>query len=577
LGSPDQRSPARAWHLAAAAVGPDPEAADALDEAGTAAGRVSAHGTEAVALERAAQLTEDHHLRGDRLLRAGVAARFAGRPEQAARLLDEAASCAEDPQLGAVVDAERGRRHLYHGQLGEAHRLAVQGAAKIRELDPARASDMLGIAAWTAMIAADYPRSIAVARDARTLAPGSTSPLVDLTLGTSLFSVGEVAESFQVLLAACGRVEREFDTVDPEYTCFAGVALSWVGEFRRARTLLARVTERARPASAFGVLCAALHASAYVDARTGHLVSAYATAHEALETAETTGNDLWRYFSLGCLAFVEAALGREEECRGHAEEALALTRTMDIGHSAPVREALGLLELALGHPDAAIEQLGPVNRRGGTGELTLGRPTGTDMVEAHIRAGRPLPPLLARQVQDFSVDPRFPGLAALCWRCRGLLAGDEEIDLCFANAVALHEQSGNRFALARTLLCHGERLRRAGRRTEARDRLSAALDTFRQLGARAWAARTEHELRTAGAGARPERRPVGVDALTGQELQVALAVTRDLSNRQVAAELYLSPKTVEFHLGNVYRKLGIRSRTGLAAVLADRAPIVVRD
>jgi DNA-binding CsgD family transcriptional regulator len=580
LGSPTELSPARAWHLAAAAVGPDPEAADALDEAGTAAGAVSAYGTEALALERASQLTEDHHLRGDRLLRAGVAARFAGRPAHAARLLDEAAGCAVDPLLSAVVDSERGRRHLYHGQVSEAHRLATQGAEKIRDVDPSRASDMLGIAAWTAMIAADYPRSIAVANDARALAggrPGGTSPLVDLTLGTSLFSVGEVAESYQVLLAACGRVEREFDTVDPEYACFAGVALAWVGEYRRARTLLARVTERARPASAFGVLCSALHASAYVDARTGHLVSAYATANEAVATSETTGNDLWRYFSLGCLAFVEAALGREADCRGHAEEALALTRTMDIGHSAPVREALGLLELAIGNPEAAIEQLEPVNRRGSTGELTLGRPTGPDMVEAHIRAGRPLPPLLAQQVTAFSVDPRFPGLAALCWRCRGLMAPDDEIDLCFANAVALHEQTDNPFALARTLMCHGERLRRAGRRAEARDRLAAALDRFEQLGARAWAVRTEAELRTAGAGVRPERRPSGVDALTGQELQVALAVTRDLSNRQVAAELYLSPKTVEFHLGNVYRKLGIRSRTGLAAVLADRPAMPVGD
>jgi DNA-binding CsgD family transcriptional regulator len=245
---------------------------------------------------------------------------------------------------------------------------------------------------------------------------------------------------------------------------------------------------------------------------------------------------------------------------------------MDIDHPAPVREALGLLELALNRPEAAIMYLDPVNRRGSTGELTLGRPTGPDIVEAYLRAGRELPPTLSEQIVAFSDDPRFPGLAAVCWRCRGLMAEDADIDRCFGTAAALHERTGNPFALARTWLCHGERLRRAGRRADARGRLTAALDLFEQLGARQWASRAETELRAAGAGQRPTRRPAGVDALTAQELQVALAVSRDLSNRQVAAELYLSPKTVEFHLGNVYRKLGIRSRTGVASLLADRHP-----
>ena len=128
-----------------------------------------------------------------------------------------------------------------------------------------------------------------------------------------------MTDGYPVLLAACDAVERRFETVDPEYVCFAGVALAWVGEYRRARALLARVTEQARASSALGVLCAALHASAYVDARTGHLVTAYAAANQALTTAETIGNDLWRYFSLGCLAYIEAAQGREEDCRRHAD------------------------------------------------------------------------------------------------------------------------------------------------------------------------------------------------------------------------------------------------------------------
>ncbi len=575
IGSSTDHRSTRAWHLAAAAVGPDPEAAAALDVAATEASTISAYGTAAVALDRAAQLTEDDGLRGDRLLRAGVAARLAGRPALAARLLEDAAGSATDPAQSAAIDRERGRRHLYHGQISEAHRLAAQGAAKLRAIDPQQAADMLGIAAWSAWIAGEYPRSIALAMDARELAanrPGTLSPIVDLTLGTSLFSMGEVADSYPLLLTACAEVERQFESVDPEYVCFAGVALAWIGEYSRARALLARVIEGARDSSALGVLCTARHASAYVDARTGHLVTAYATASQALVAAEIVGNDLWRYFSLGCLAYIEAAQGREEDCRRHADEALELARSMDINHPGPVREALGLLELALNRPEAAIAQLEPVNRRGSTGELTIGRPTGFDIVEAYLRAGRRLPETMLQQVIMFSEDARFPGLSALCWRSRGMMADDADIDRCFEAAVALHERTENPFALARTWLCHGERLRRAGRRADARSRLTAAADVFDRLGARQWVIRTEVELRATGAGVRPTRRPAGVDALTTQELQVALAVSRDLSNKQVAAELYLSPKTVEFHLGNVYRKLGIRSRAGVAARLGEAHP-----
>ena len=573
IGSAGGQHPTRAWHLAAAAVGPDAEAADALDGVATEAGRISAYGTAAVALARAAQLTTEDALRGDRLLRAGVAARFAGRPEQAARLLDQAADCGGPPALAAAVDRERARGHVYHGQVSAAHPLAARAAAALRDDDPDQAAEILGIAAWAAMIASDHARAIELAEQARELVgadPRRLPPIVDLTMGTSLFSLGEVERSYPVLLGACAEVERRFESVDPEYVCFAGVALAWIGEFGRARALLARVTEQARRSSALGVLCTALHASAYVDARSGHLVTAYAAADQALSAAETIGHDLWRYFSLGCLAYIEAAQGREEDCRRHADEALVLARGMDIDHPGPVREALGLLELALGRPDVAIEHLEPVNRRGSTGELTLGRPTGFDLVEAYVRAGRPLPAALHRQVSRFGAQQRFPGLAALCWRVTGMLAPDPGFDACFTTATALHERTGNPFALARTWLCHGERLRRAGRRTEARDRLSAAADLFERLGAGQWASRAEAELRAAGFGARAVPRPAGVESLTAQELQVALAAARDLSNRQVAAELYLSPKTVEFHLGNVYRKLGIRSRTGLAARLPEQ-------
>jgi DNA-binding NarL/FixJ family response regulator len=140
------------------------------------------------------------------------------------------------------------------------------------------------------------------------------------------------------------------------------------------------------------------------------------------------------------------------------------------------------------------------------------------------------------------------------------------------------------FERARTLLAFGRRLHRARRRAEARDRLREALDGFGRLGADTWAAQAEAELRAAGA--RRRREPgspgdpggwgrSGGDALTPQEWRVAQAVRRGATNRAIAAELFLSPKTVEFHLHQIYRKLGVHSRTQLIAALADRQETAV--
>jgi len=124
------------------------------------------------------------------------------------------------------------------------------------------------------------------------------------------------------------------------------------------------------------------------------------------------------------------------------------------------------------------------------------------------------------------------------------------------------------FERARTLLMLGQRLHRARRRAEARDRLREALAGFQALGAGAWAAQTVKELRAAGARRGTQRS----ERLSPQELRVAGAVRRGASNREIAAELYLTPKTIEFHLTQIYRKLGVRSRTQLVAALAAIAP-----
>ena len=142
----------------------------------------------------------------------------------------------------------------------------------------------------------------------------------------------------------------------------------------------------------------------------------------------------------------------------------------------------------------------------------------------------------------------------------------------------MHELTPTPFERARTQLCLGERLRRAGERRRARDQLGQALEVFRRLGAQPWVAQAEAELSATGATHTPAAQPgpprLPHQLLTAQELQVAIAVGEGKTNKQAAAALFLSPKTIEFHLDHIYRKLGIHSRTQLAREILSAAQTV---
>ena len=158
-------------------------------------------------------------------------------------------------------------------------------------------------------------------------------------------------------------------------------------------------------------------------------------------------------------------------------------------------------------------------------------------------------------------------------RCRAMLASDDHLDHSFASALDLWDSSESGVDRARTQLCYGERLRRTGRRSDARTQLRDALATFERLGCDAWAVRARAELEASGEKARP-RDPGLTDQLTPRELQVAVAVAGGSTNREAGAALFLSPKTVELHLSRIYRKLGVRSRTELARRLSgDDRPL----
>ena len=561
-----------AWHLAAAATEPDESVAAALERAAEVAGGRSAYGAAALAFERSAGLSVSDEARAERLLRAAEAARYAGRADQGQRLLEQAQSYSATAPTMSLVECEKARGELYFGRALNARQLFENAAARVRDESPVQSALILAQAACAAVLTDDPVMAAKLAYQAKERVElDDGEPVVELALGYALLHQGDVARSLSVLRAAGELTWRRRDDIDPDCLPFAVLALTWVGDFDQARELINRLLPKARSESAFGYLCFLLYSASYLEARTGHLISAYALASEGVTVAETTSTTLWRYLSLCCLAFIEAAQGREEECREHAAIALDIARQQEFAYPATIQDALGLLELSLGHPDQAIVHLEPVNVRPGSTEPTLGRPTGPDLIESYIRSGRELPESIITQLKLVSDDDRFPAAAAAADRCLGLAAPETDLERHFERSLHLQSKVSNPFALARTEFCYGERLRRAGRRRQARAHLLAAHALFVELGAMVWAARVNDELRAAGGAVRGNTTQ-GVATLTPQELQVAITVAKGATNREAGAELYVSPKTIEFHLSQIYRKLGIRSRSELTAQMTKVQP-----
>jgi DNA-binding CsgD family transcriptional regulator len=232
--------------------------------------------------------------------------------------------------------------------------------------------------------------------------------------------------------------------------------------------------------------------------------------------------------------------------------------------------ALGDLELSLGRADAAVEQfrtlMALLGRRQFDDPDVMPAP---ELVDALLRTGDADG---ARRVAEAYVRAAEakdrPWSLARARRAQGLVAAEGGMDEFFTEALALHARTRDRFETARTLLSYGERLRRAGRRVDARPRLREALTTFEMLGAARWAEVAAAELAATGETVR--RAESGWRAtLTPQELQVSLLLAEGRTTREAAAALFLSPKTVEYHLRKVYLKLGIHSRAELADAISS--------
>jgi DNA-binding CsgD family transcriptional regulator len=309
----------------------------------------------------------------------------------------------------------------------------------------------------------------------------------------------------------------------------------------------------------------ALTRGAQIQIATGAWAKAAAAAAEALPLAASTGHAGLTALPTAELALV-AALRGDGAVDRHLAEAMAIREAHAVGITDVLVVDLVHWARALratGQPATALHHLEQMREPG------MRRMAAIDRLETAVRAGRTdLARAWLDELDAFATGTGAPAAVAVVEHGRALLAEGSDAEEHFRRALAAHGTSLRLPDRARTHLALGEHLRRARRRVDAREHLRAALAVFDDLGAAPWSERAAQELRASGETAR--RRDVSTATeLTPQERQVAALVRQGLSNRDAAARLFVSPRTVDFHLRNVFSKLGVTSRAELAALPLD--------
>ena len=570
----EQHTDRRAWHLAAAAVGPDESVARALEGSADRARRRGGPVAAAAALERAAALTPDTASRARRLVAAAEHVWEAGHSERAQVLLDQVAPLAADPAVRAGIAHVRGAIELGAGTPEIACALLVEGARLVLETNPRQAADMLVLATWGALA-------------------GNRFDHVVEQIGPALLRLsGQEGARLEPVAHSLIRFARRYVTPGPGADEGARVQVNiQLGSDQDPRLLLwpmqvvaeladddvavhelsARSVAIHRAFGTVSTLTLALTNLAAIELSLGRWPEAIDTAAEGLRLARETGQEGIAGYFLVTLAGIAALQGRDEDSRLLADEALAraIPRRIPLV-AATASWTVAVLDLAAGRPGAALDRLrGVVAPEHPTAHAIIAQLATSDLVEAAARSDslEGMETFVAG-LERWARWDRRPWVLVCARRCRALLSEGEEAERHFHAALAVAGIAERPLELARTELLYGEWLRRGRRRFEARTHLRTALELFERLGAGSWAERARSELRASGETA-GRRDPTALDQLTPQELQIARLAGRGLTNREIAARLYLSPHTVGYHLHKIFSKVGIASRVDLRELGLD--------
>jgi DNA-binding CsgD family transcriptional regulator len=559
----DAAADRRAWHRAAASVEPDPGVVEELEQAAGRARTRGGYDAASLALERAAALTFDDRERARLLAAAAEDAWLPGQAARARALIARARALATGPELCAELDRLAGHIELTSGVPGDAAQMLLRAARRLAAADPERALYLLSLAGWGAAFARDGDAIAAIAADAEQLAVRDTPANRFLTtrlLGLRAHFTGDFTDAAAKLratidLAAAATTEDVADRF--------GLA-SPVGLFlcddRGILALHRGVAARARERGAFTLLAQATPWVVLGDLWAGRWAAAAARLDEGAELAQASEQHQIGAHLIALQGMLAARQGDEERCRARTAAALEQAAARGLVHVASCATwALAILELSLGRPEAALAHARAFPPTAGIEWDAL------DRIDAAVRAGEPgTARAWLEAFEPWANASAAPWGRAVALHGRALLATDAvEAERLFRSALDLQDEAARPFERARTELAFGERLRRARRRTAAREQLRSALERFESLGAELWAERARMELRASGERSR-RRDPSTLDELTPQEVQIAQLVAEGGTNRAIAAQLFLSPRTIDFHLRNMFRKLGISSRVELA-------------
>jgi DNA-binding CsgD family transcriptional regulator len=569
----------RAWHLAAAASGPDEEAAAELERS---AGRAQARGglaAAAASLQRAAELTAEPVRRAERALAAAQASLRSGALDAAAELLNMAAAGPLDELHQARADLLRGQIAVISGDASDAPALLVKAAKQLESLDAALARRTY-LDAWLAVVIAGQFAGAGdlheVARAARSAPPPADAPRPsDLLLDGLAVLVTEGRAKAAPLLRRVIQIYAEEELTLEERLPWGSPAadaavMLWDDHYWHA--IEVRHLQSCREAGLLGQLVIYVDAVTSVMIMGGDFAAAASLVAEAEAIAVATGTRFAPYGSV----LLAGYRGAEADAVELIEAISTASRAAGLGGgiqwsqwvSAILHNGLGHYETALAQAQQASEQVP---------ELYISTWALPELIEAASRTGqtRLAADALARLAEAINVGETDWGQGIYA-RCRALISYGQDAEDCYREAVDRLSRTRLRPELARAHLLYGEWLRREGRRTDARAQLRTGYDTCAAIGMEAFAERARRELLATGETVR-RRTTETHDQLTPQEAQIARLARAGLSNSEIGAQLFLSARTVEWHLRKVFTKLDISSRRQLQRALSDRLPAPRRE
>ena len=559
----------RAWHRAQATSMPDEDVAAELEHSATRAQARGGFAAAAAFLERSSVLTLDRARRAGRELAAALAKYEAGAFDEAVTLAANAGAGPLDGVQRAELDLLRARISFAEERGNEAPRLLLTAAQDFEPLDARRAREIYLEALSAALFAgrlADACGAREVAAAARALPepampPAGSDLLLDGLARMITDGPATGTPAVREALRAFGSADIRADEGQRWWRWLAGRAAGFIWDYEAWDSLTMRQIRAAREAGALAELPFALSTRVGVCLFGGDVAAAASLLEESNALAEATGSQIVPPYGMLTVA---AFRGRDDEFRRTAamttEEFLrhgeGMGLTLSMWANAVLCNGQARYDEAFEAAEQAIED---------PHELWFSNFALIELIEAASRIGREDRATEVLQILSTSTSASgTPWALGVEARSRALLAHGNDAEKLYREAIDRLEPTRLLVDLARARLLYGEWLRRERRRLDAREQLRIAHDFFSSAGLEAFAERARIELRATGDHAR-EHAPHALDQLTPQEAQISRLVTQGHSNREIAAQLFISPSTVEYHLGKVFRKLDVKSRTQLAS------------